>query len=156
MSRLLSSKLLEIFICSLFNSRFKCCARSLRCRLLDHSILSGHCVFLDMGCLLCDLLSIYGSIFSQRIMPRQDLFTTVKKIVSGQVVYGPIMNTIFFSYNAVLQGCINLMLYITTNMLNVQVHFLYLTFFFPILCSTSCPCIQLGYFRNSVDIPCSS
>lgn len=53
-------------------------------------------------------------------MPRQDVLTTVKKIVSGQVVYGPIMNTIFFSYNAVLQGWVNLLLYITVKMIIVK------------------------------------
>ncbi|KAL2894607.1 Protein sym-1 [Bienertia sinuspersici] len=39
-----------------------------------------------------------------RILPGTDVFTTVKKIVMGQAVFGPIMNSIFFSYNAALQG----------------------------------------------------
>ncbi|KAK9691298.1 hypothetical protein RND81_09G187900 [Saponaria officinalis] len=39
-----------------------------------------------------------------RVLPGQDVFTTFKKIFMGQAVYGPIMNTIFFSYNAALQG----------------------------------------------------
>ncbi|XP_074272931.1 protein SYM1-like [Silene latifolia] len=39
-----------------------------------------------------------------RVLPGRDVFTTLKKIFTGQVIYGPIMNTIFFSYNAALQG----------------------------------------------------
>ncbi|KAL9243997.1 hypothetical protein vseg_017820 [Gypsophila vaccaria] len=39
-----------------------------------------------------------------RVLPGRDVFTTLKKIFVGQAVYGPIMNTIFFSYNAALQG----------------------------------------------------
>ncbi|XP_010688400.2 protein sym-1 isoform X1 [Beta vulgaris subsp. vulgaris] len=42
--------------------------------------------------------------FLSRILPGRDVFTTVKKITMGQAIYGPIMNSIFFSYNAVLQG----------------------------------------------------
>ncbi|XP_021846420.1 protein SYM1 [Spinacia oleracea] len=42
--------------------------------------------------------------FLSRVFPGRDVFTTVKKIVMGQSIYGPIMNSIFFSYNAALQG----------------------------------------------------
>ncbi|XP_021759491.1 protein sym-1-like [Chenopodium quinoa] len=42
--------------------------------------------------------------FLSRILPGQDVFTTLKKIFMGQAIYGPIMNSIFFSYNAALQG----------------------------------------------------
>ncbi|GMH23715.1 hypothetical protein Nepgr_025558 [Nepenthes gracilis] len=42
--------------------------------------------------------------FMSKIFPRQDLFSTVKKMVLGQTVYGPLMTAFFFSMNAALQG----------------------------------------------------
>ncbi|XP_075640965.1 uncharacterized protein LOC142612711 isoform X1 [Castanea sativa] len=39
-----------------------------------------------------------------KILPKRDVLTTLKKTFMGQTVYGPIITTIFFSYNAGLQG----------------------------------------------------
>ncbi|KAF8025042.1 hypothetical protein BT93_F2023 [Corymbia citriodora subsp. variegata] len=38
-----------------------------------------------------------------RVLPKRDAVTTLKKIFMGQVIYGPCMTTVFFSYNAGLQ-----------------------------------------------------
>ncbi|KAK7357608.1 hypothetical protein VNO80_16903 [Phaseolus coccineus] len=42
--------------------------------------------------------------FMSKLYPRRDLFSTLKKIVIGQTIYGPAMTVIFFSLNAHLQG----------------------------------------------------
>ncbi|KAH9689886.1 peroxisomal membrane 22 kda family protein [Citrus sinensis] len=42
--------------------------------------------------------------FLSRILPKRDALTTLKKIFMGQAIYGPLTTTIFFSYNAALQG----------------------------------------------------
>uniref|UniRef100_A0A803MYV3 Uncharacterized protein n=1 Tax=Chenopodium quinoa TaxID=63459 RepID=A0A803MYV3_CHEQI len=42
--------------------------------------------------------------FLSRILRGRDVSTTLKKIFMGQAIYGPIMNSIFFFYNAALQG----------------------------------------------------
>ncbi|KAL9684319.1 hypothetical protein QQ045_021755 [Rhodiola kirilowii] len=42
--------------------------------------------------------------FVSRLLPTREVVTTLKKIVMGQAMYGPCINTIFFSYNAALQG----------------------------------------------------
>ncbi|GAB2268160.1 hypothetical protein Dimus_003138 [Dionaea muscipula] len=42
--------------------------------------------------------------FMSKIVPGRDLLTTVKKMVLGQTVYGPIMTVVFFSVNSALQG----------------------------------------------------
>lgn len=42
--------------------------------------------------------------FLSKILPKQDIVTIMKKIVGGQVIYGPSITTIFFSYNAILRG----------------------------------------------------
>jgi len=42
--------------------------------------------------------------FLSKIFPRKDLFSTLKKITMGQTIYGPIVNSLFFSYNAALRG----------------------------------------------------
>jgi protein Mpv17 len=42
--------------------------------------------------------------FLSRILPKRDLITTFKKMILGQTVYGPIINSVFFSFNAALQG----------------------------------------------------
>ncbi|XP_010437706.1 PREDICTED: PXMP2/4 family protein 4-like [Camelina sativa] len=39
-----------------------------------------------------------------RLFPKRDLITTFKKMAMGQAVYGPVMNVVFFSSNAALQG----------------------------------------------------
>lgn len=42
--------------------------------------------------------------FLSKILPKRDWLTTLKKIIMGQTIYGPAITTIFFSYNAGLQG----------------------------------------------------
>ncbi|RWV96289.1 hypothetical protein BHE74_00042014 [Ensete ventricosum] len=42
--------------------------------------------------------------FASRILPKRDVFTTFKKMVLGQVIYGPMITGVFFSMNAGLQG----------------------------------------------------
>ncbi|KAL3638486.1 hypothetical protein CASFOL_017857 [Castilleja foliolosa] len=42
--------------------------------------------------------------FVSRVYPKRDLLSTFKKMALGQVVYGPIVTTVFFSVNAALQG----------------------------------------------------
>lgn len=42
--------------------------------------------------------------YLSKIMPQKNLFTTLSKMLMGQAIYGPCMNTIFFSYNATLRG----------------------------------------------------
>ncbi|KAI9112654.1 hypothetical protein K1719_016320 [Acacia pycnantha] len=42
--------------------------------------------------------------FMSKAFPRTDVPSTLKKILMGQAVFGPIINTVFFSYNSVLQG----------------------------------------------------
>ncbi|KAF5814129.1 hypothetical protein HanRHA438_Chr00c03g0844811 [Helianthus annuus] len=42
--------------------------------------------------------------FVSRVLPKQDLVTTFKKMFMGQAIFGPIMTALFFSVNAALQG----------------------------------------------------
>ncbi|XP_076941310.1 uncharacterized protein LOC143610823 [Bidens hawaiensis] len=42
--------------------------------------------------------------FLSRVLPKQNLVTTFKKMFIGQTVFGPIMTAMFFTYNASLQG----------------------------------------------------
>ncbi|XP_047047586.1 PXMP2/4 family protein 4-like [Lolium rigidum] len=42
--------------------------------------------------------------FLSKAVPKKDLLNTFKKMFLGQAVYGPIINCVFFSYNAGLQG----------------------------------------------------
>lgn len=42
--------------------------------------------------------------FLSRILPKRDIVTTLKKILMGQVFFGPTSTSAFFTYNAVLQG----------------------------------------------------
>lgn len=42
--------------------------------------------------------------FLSKVFPKRDVPTTFKKIFMGQAVFGPVINTVFFSYNGVLQG----------------------------------------------------
>lgn len=39
-----------------------------------------------------------------KVFPNRDVSTTLKKIFMGQAVFGPAINTVFFSYNGALQG----------------------------------------------------
>ncbi|XWS25533.1 hypothetical protein CRYUN_Cryun27aG0076300 [Craigia yunnanensis] len=39
-----------------------------------------------------------------KALPKRDMLTTFKKMSMGQAVYGPVSTTVFFSYNAALQG----------------------------------------------------
>ncbi|CAH1429742.1 unnamed protein product [Lactuca virosa] len=42
--------------------------------------------------------------FLGRILPKRDMTTTFKKLVVGQIFYGPTCTAVFFIYNAFLQG----------------------------------------------------
>lgn len=42
--------------------------------------------------------------FVSKTLPKRDLITTLKKIVLGQIVYGPTMTVVFFSVNAAARG----------------------------------------------------
>lgn len=42
--------------------------------------------------------------FVSRVLPKQDLIATFKKMLMGQTIFGPIMTAVFFSVNAALQG----------------------------------------------------
>ena len=42
--------------------------------------------------------------FLSRTLPKRDIVTTWKKILMGQVFFGPTSTSAFFTYNAVLQG----------------------------------------------------
>ncbi|KAK6115988.1 hypothetical protein DH2020_008257 [Rehmannia glutinosa] len=42
--------------------------------------------------------------FVARVLPKRDMVTTFKKLAMGQLVYGPMINGVFFSFNAALQG----------------------------------------------------
>jgi hypothetical protein len=44
--------------------------------------------------------------FVSKVFPKKDVVTTLKKMFLGQAVYGPIINSVFFSYNAALQGSV--------------------------------------------------
>lgn len=42
--------------------------------------------------------------FVSKTLPKRDVITILKKIVLGQIVYGPTMTVVFFSVNAAAQG----------------------------------------------------
>nr|CAD1822608.1 unnamed protein product [Ananas comosus var. bracteatus] len=42
--------------------------------------------------------------FVSKVLPKRDVVTTFMKMFLGQTVYGPIVTSVFFSYNAALQG----------------------------------------------------
>ncbi|XP_059647873.1 uncharacterized protein LOC132294140 [Cornus florida] len=42
--------------------------------------------------------------FVSKVLPKRDVMSTIKKIVMGQTLYGPVMTVVFFSVNAALQG----------------------------------------------------
>ena len=42
--------------------------------------------------------------FVARVLPNRDLISTLKKMAMGQLLYSPVINGIFFSYNAAAQG----------------------------------------------------
>ncbi|KAG6652573.1 PXMP2/4 family protein 4-like isoform X2 [Carya illinoinensis] len=42
--------------------------------------------------------------FMSKLFPKRDLFSTLKKMVMGQALYGPTMTAVFFSVNACFQG----------------------------------------------------
>jgi hypothetical protein len=45
--------------------------------------------------------------FVSKLFPKRDLFSTLKKMVMGQTLYGPAMTVVFFSTNAFLQGILD-------------------------------------------------
>nr|KYP59366.1 PXMP2/4 family protein 4 [Cajanus cajan] len=42
--------------------------------------------------------------YLSKILPNTDVTSTLKKILMGQVIFGPVINTVFFTYNGALQG----------------------------------------------------
>ncbi|KAF7820363.1 PXMP2/4 family protein 4 [Senna tora] len=42
--------------------------------------------------------------FLSKVLPKTDVPTTLKKIFMGQAIFGPVINTVFFSYNSAAQG----------------------------------------------------
>ncbi|GLT93568.1 hypothetical protein SLE2022_113570 [Rubroshorea leprosula] len=42
--------------------------------------------------------------FLSKHLPKRDLLTTLKKVLMGQALFGPPSTSVFFSYNAALQG----------------------------------------------------
>lgn len=42
--------------------------------------------------------------FLARILPKRDIFTTLKKLLVGQLTYAPFITAVFFFSNAALQG----------------------------------------------------
>ncbi|XP_060173378.1 uncharacterized protein LOC132604068 [Lycium barbarum] len=42
--------------------------------------------------------------FVARVLPKRDIISTLKKLLMGQLLFGPVINSIFFSFNAALQG----------------------------------------------------
>lgn len=42
--------------------------------------------------------------FVARVLPKRDIVSTLKKLLMGQLGFGPVINSIFFSFNAALQG----------------------------------------------------
>lgn len=42
--------------------------------------------------------------FLSKAFPKTDVPSTLKKILMGQAAFGPVINTVFFSYNSALQG----------------------------------------------------
>lgn len=45
--------------------------------------------------------------FMSKALPKRDVFSTLKKMAMGQLLYGPTMTCVFFSLNACLQGILN-------------------------------------------------
>ena len=39
-----------------------------------------------------------------KVLPQRDVITILKKIFMGQTIFGPCINSVFFSVNAALQG----------------------------------------------------
>lgn len=56
-----------------------------------------------------------------RVLPKRDVITTFKKLAMGQLMYGPIINSVFFSFNAALQG---ILLVIRLKLENVILNYL--------------------------------
>ena len=42
--------------------------------------------------------------YLSKALPKTDVHTTLKKIFIGQAIYGPVSNSVFFSYNGAAQG----------------------------------------------------
>lgn len=42
--------------------------------------------------------------FVARVLPKRDVITTSKKLLLGQLTYGPAITGAFFAFNAALQG----------------------------------------------------
>lgn len=60
--------------------------------------------------------------FVAKVLPQRDVISTFKKIIMGQATFGPCINSVFFSFNAALQGTqIFIWLLISPFLLNVLV-----------------------------------
>lgn len=68
--------------------------------------------------------------FVSKLFPRKDLFSTLKKMVMGQTLYGPAMTVVFFSLNARLQGMSNSLSLIFITQFPSVYGFALLSFFF--------------------------
>lgn len=64
--------------------------------------------------------------FVGKILPRRDVITTIKKLLIGQAIFGPCINSVFFSFNAALQGAQELWIFnpLTNTSLSVFLFFL--------------------------------
>jgi hypothetical protein len=60
--------------------------------------------------------------FLSKILPNRDLATTLKKILMGQAVFGPVINTVFFSYNGALQGSFHILNAVFSSLFDQQVY----------------------------------
>ncbi|KAF3642733.1 putative transcription initiation factor TFIID subunit 4b-like [Capsicum annuum] len=46
--------------------------------------------------------------FMGKLLPKRDVVSTVKKLLIGNLVYAPLINSAFFAFNAGLQGLVKL------------------------------------------------
>jgi hypothetical protein len=58
--------------------------------------------------------------FLSKILPNRDVATTLKKILMGQAVFGPVINTVFFSYNGALQGNFHILNGVFSSLFNLR------------------------------------
>lgn len=68
--------------------------------------------------------------FVARVLPKRDLITIFKKLAMGQLVFGPTINGIFFSFNAALQGILLFLHFILENYIPESSYCRYLHPFF--------------------------
>ncbi|GMP45477.1 hypothetical protein CsSME_00013990 [Camellia sinensis var. sinensis] len=66
--------------------------------------------------------------FVAKILPKRDVITTLKKMITGQVLYGPCVNGSFFSFNAALQGTQQILFFPLINSSFSYIWTIYLTY----------------------------